>query len=289
MGIFRSQKISPAHRFRHIGLILFLAMSVCTLRAQPASGTLCIVGGGEISDSLRMEILRIAGWEHGDIIAAVTLPSGWGDSAYIWMNDEFRRLTGENCLKFDSAALHIPSRLDSLKKAKLIFLSGGDQNRMMELIRGTAVKSAIQQAYHNGACIAGTSAGASLMSEKMITGNALLDTEYASTFPELWNHNIALSEGLGLLDSVIIDQHFVVRSRYNRLLSAVIEYPHYQCIGIDESTLLIVHENTARVSGSGQVIVFSPPQQSGAQGELLWARNVGLSIYVKGDTFAIKH
>ena len=94
----------------------------------------------------------------------------------------------------------------------------------MRIIKNTPVKEAIREARNNGALIAGTSAGASVMSKRMITGNALMDTVLSPTFKRLSKGNLELKEGLGLLDSVIIDQHFVVRSRYNRMLSAIMEY-----------------------------------------------------------------
>jgi hypothetical protein len=66
---------------------------------------LFIIGGGDRSDSLMMQLIRASGWQRGDLITAITLPSGWGDSAYIWLNDDFKRFTGQNCVKFDSAFL----------------------------------------------------------------------------------------------------------------------------------------------------------------------------------------
>lgn len=73
-----------------------------------------------------------------------------------------------------------------LRKSKIIFISGGDQAVMMRLIKGTTIKAAINEAYQNGALISGTSAGASIMSERMITGEGLVDTVYESTFDNIW-------------------------------------------------------------------------------------------------------
>ncbi len=276
-------------------VLSFLLGSLVTGYAQskpvhPAKGKLFIIGGGHISDSFRMQVLTTAHWKKGDLIAAVTLASGYGDSAYIWMNDDFKRLTGEDCLKFDSAAAFHPAKIEALKKAKIIFLGGGDQERFMRIIKNTAVKHAIREARQNGALIAGTSAGASVMSEHMITGNALLDTVQASTFKRLSKGNLELKEGLGLLDSVIIDQHFVVRSRYNRMLSAIMEYPWYNCIGINESTAIVVDNGWATVMGESQVIVFSKPVQVHTTASKdLAAASVQLSVFVAGEKFRIKN
>ena len=72
----------------------------------------------------------------------------------------------------------------------------------------------------------------------MMTGNQLRDKEYSSAVPVIWRNNIEIVEGLGLLDSVIVDQHFIVRSRNNRLLAAVLDNPKLEGIGIDESTAI---------------------------------------------------
>lgn len=273
-------------------IAVLLAQVVLAQKNSPhtAKGKLFIIGGGHISDSFRMQILKTAHWKKGDLIAAVTLASGYGDSAYIWMNDDFKKLTGDDCLRFDSAAAHNPEKIAALQKAKIIFLGGGDQERFMRVIQNTPVKAAIRAARNTGALIAGTSAGASVMSEFMITGNALLDTVAASTFRVLKKGNLELKEGLGLLDSVIIDQHFVVRSRYNRMLEAIMEHPNFNCIGINESTAIIVDNGRATVVGESQVIIFSKPAGvHTTSGQALAAASVQLAIYVAGEKFTIKN
>lgn len=252
-------------------------------------GTLFIIGGGDRGDSLMQDLIDASGWKKGELITAITLPSGWGDSAYIWLNDDFKRLTGQNCVRFDSAAVHNPASLDSLSRSKIIFISGGDQSVMMRLIKGTQVKKIIQSAYQKGALIGGTSAGAAIMSEKMITGDGLIDTVYEPTFPEIWKGNIELIEGLGLLDSVIIDMHFVARSRYNRLFSALLENPAYQCIGIDEATAIIVHDGMATVAGESSVFVLSDPQNiHTGKDHLMAASKMQVEMYLPGEKFIIK-
>lgn len=76
--------------------------------------------------------------------------------------------------------------LDSLKNAKLIFITGGDQNRFMGIVLNTPVHKAIKYAYANGSTIAGTSAGAAVMSKKMITGNEIVgDSVRSGTFKKI--------------------------------------------------------------------------------------------------------
>jgi cyanophycinase len=179
---------------------------------------------------------------------------------------------------FTKADINKKSWLDSVRQAKLIFITGGDQSRFMDIALHTPVQAAIQTAYKNGATVAGTSAGAALMSHYMITGNQLLgDT------------TIELKEGLSLIDSAIIDMHFITRSRYNRLLTAIASFPTLPCIGIDEGTAIIVHGNTAKVAGASQVIVFSKPQhlQVTPKGFIKFD-DIKMSIYTDGDSFRLK-
>src|SRR5690606_2849352 len=112
--------------------------------------------------------------------------------------------------------------LDSLKKAKLIYITGGDQNRFMEIVRDTPLHETIKEAYSGGSTIAGTSAGAAVMSRIMITGDQKTVQDYGD-FEKIWFDNVVTQEGLSLLENVVIDQHFIVRSRYNRLISVLAE------------------------------------------------------------------
>jgi cyanophycinase len=128
------------------------------------------------------------------------------------------------------------------------------------------------------------------MSEKMLTGDGRIDTVYANTYSVLWKGNLEIAEGLGLLDSVIIDQHFVARSRYNRLISAVIEMPGYQAVGIDESTAILVSQGKATVVGASQVINIGAPQHVLHPGDtLLNAHDISVDIFIPGDVFDIKN
>mgnify|MGYP006275441529 FL=1 len=147
----------------------------------------------------------------------------------------------------------------------------------------------IKKAYENGSTIAGTSAGAAIMSGEMITGTALKYEEYHPTFRTLEKDNMELAEGLGLLpENFIIDQHFIRRSRYNRLLTAVIEDPSLTGLGIEESTAAIVNKDSIEVVGNYQIIVFqNRSRQSKKQNGLLGEEDIKLSVYLPGEKFPL--
>jgi cyanophycinase len=260
------------------------------LNFKEPKGKLFIIGGGSRDSSLMVQLIEESGWQAGDWISICPMASRW-DSAYISMNNEFRLYTQSTirCIKVDSNTVKNPATLDSLRQSKIIYLNGGDQSVFMKHIAGTDFKKVINEAYKNGATIAGTSAGAALMSENMLTGEQLKQKEYASAVPVIWQNNIEIKEGLGFLDSVIVDQHFVVRSRHNRLISAVLDNPKFIGIGIDEATAIIVKGDSATVAGESVVLVYSNPKGISKRGaDVVSAQSLQLNMYMAGDRFRVR-
>lgn len=129
-----------------------------------------------------------------------------------------------------------------------IFFTGGDQLRITSTIGGTRVNEALIGAYRSGVVIAGTSAGASVMSGTMIVGGGNEDAPKMNT--------LNMATGMGLLEEVVIDQHFAQRGRLGRLLAAVAHNPYILGIGIDEDTAVIVTpEARLTVIGSQTVTI----------------------------------
>jgi cyanophycinase len=223
---------------------------------------------------------------------AVVLPmsSSEPDSAIIWSGEAFVARGIETVgFNFRQGEAPSPARLDSLRRAPLIFISGGDQARFMAVVAGTPIAEAIHDAYRGGSVIAGTSAGAAVMSRLMLTGDQRRHPEYTSTYEVLEADNIELAPGLGLLDGAIVDQHFVARSRHNRLLTAVIEFPEVLGIGIDESTAILVEGDRAEVVGEAQVLVFRNPDRSAReQNGKLGATGLRVDVYLPGESFRLR-
>ena len=275
---------------------IFLAVSTTLMLCLPVfsqtKGNLFIIGGGHKSNELMQQLLQTAQINPNDYIAILPMSGEEPDTSYYYIKEDFSRVCSNKVISFNFTKNDVnkTSWLDSVQHAKLIYITGGDQSRFMNIALHTPIQQAIKTAYKNGATVAGTSAGAALMSYHMLTGNQLLgDTTYESTFPKLWNNNVEIKEGLGLLDSAIIDQHFVARSRYNRLLTAITKYPNLPCIGIDEGTAIIVHGNDIKVAGTSQVIVFSHPQNLRVTNKgYIKFDDVKMSIYTDGDSFRLK-
>ncbi len=275
------------HRLMFFGLMSFLSLSTF----GQAKGNLFIIGGGDRSPQLIETLISTAHLSAKDYIVILPMATSEPDTAYYYIRSELEKACHNTIgnLNFEKKDTANIAWLDSLKHAKLIYITGGDQGRFMNVVLHSPIQQAIKTAYNNGATIAGTSAGAAVMPVHMITGEHLLgDTTYYSTFKELRSNNIEIKEGLGLLTSAVVDQHFIVRSRYNRLLSALAKYPDLPCIGIDESTAIIVHGNNIKVAGDGQVILFTKPKNlRTAQNGYIKFDDVQMSIFTDGDKFTL--
>jgi cyanophycinase len=132
--------------------------------------------------------------------------------------------------------------------AKVVFFTGGDQLRITSQIGDSPLFRCMQQIYHRGATIAGTSAGAAAMPETMLIAGPSDKSNRISA--------LDMAPGLGFLSGVVIDSHFAERGRMGRLLGAVAQNPRNIGLGIDEDTAIVVRgEERFEVLGSGAVYV----------------------------------
>jgi len=272
-------------------MVCIASLSLMAAAQGTAKGKLFIIGGGERSDALMKEMLNTASLKADDYIIVLPMASEVPDVGFGTISAQLKKLDNRTIRNFNFSKHDVNDKnwVDSLSGAKLIYILGGDQNRFMKSVLNTPVYTAIHQAYQNGATIAGTSAGAAVMSKYMITGKQLLDTVYKETFNKLWDKNIEFAEGMGLLQNTIIDQHFLKRNRYNRLISALAAHPNMVCVGIDESTAIIVHGNKATVAGESQVIRLARPKDIEKTGKgLLKFKQADFGIFTAGDVISIK-
>src|SRR5688572_3004192 len=180
--------------YRIIAVALsFVSMSV---QAQNGSskGKLFIMGGGDRPLAMMKALVSVSEMKVSDYVIVLPMSSEYPDTAYNYFKADLEPVCKNVIINFNFTRTQLTNKnwLDSLKKARLIFITGGDQDRFMKAVMHTPVYEAIQTAYRNGATIAGTSAGAAVMSEHMITGNELTDTVYRSTFRRIKDKNIEI-------------------------------------------------------------------------------------------------
>lgn len=142
-----------------------------------------------------------------------------------------------------------PEIISRIEKADIIMFTGGDQLRLTSILGGTAFHRVLLSRYtYDEIVITGTSAGAAACSNNMIY--------QGSAHEALLKGEVKITSGLGLINNVIIDTHFVHRGRIGRLFQAVVSNPIALGVGLGEDTgLLITDGNTMEAIGSGLVII----------------------------------
>lgn len=243
-------------------------------------GALFIIGGGRRSPAMLQELTALMPLNK-DLILVLPMASSQPDTAAYYGIRQFIDLGYSNVHAFipDSAESNA-GQLDSISNAGLVYLTGGDQNRLMNALN-EEVREVLKSYFKAGGVIAGTSAGAAVMSQVMITGDQGREPEYESTYSRLMTENGVYAEGLGLLPNAIVDQHFVERSRYNRALTALHDH-EIPVFGIGESTALLVRENSYEVVGEGQVVVLYPDTTWSDEKGRIGMENVRLDVWLPG-------
>jgi cyanophycinase len=177
--------------------------------------------------------------------------------------------------------------ISRVEQADIVFFTGGDQLRLTSIIGGTPVHDKILEKYQNDNFIyVGTSAGAHRASKSMIY--------QGSSQEALLKGEIKITRGLGLIDHVVIDTHFVKRGRIGRLLQAVVSNPKALGIGLGEDTgLLITDGNEMEALGTGIVILVDGRKITDTNitdvdmGEPISIKNMVVHVMSKGDHYSL--
>jgi cyanophycinase len=220
-------------------------------------GTLIVIGGHEDKDGERNVLKEIAERLNGGKLVIATVASHEPEGYFDSYQTAFAALGVGNLVE-----LYVRQRDETLSAdtqrilegAAGIFFTGGDQLRISSQIGDTPVEQAVRQLYARGGVIAGTSAGASVMSETMLVRGSSAESHRIG--------DLHMAPGLGLIRDVIIDQHFAQRGRIGRLLGAVAQNPRVLGIGIDEDTAIIIEDCRFEVVGCGAVYIVDGTQVS---------------------------
>lgn len=179
-----------------------------------------------------------------------------------------------------------PKYLETLEASTGIFITGGNQLRLSTILGGTPIAKAVRRLNAQGVHYAGTSAGAAIISQHMIIGGqtGVVPTE----------GGVNLAPGMGLSNTIVVDQHFNERNRLARLLSAVSYNPSLLGLGLDEDTAAFIDaDNVFTVVGSGAITVIDPADidySSMAEanpGDALTLLNLKLHILAAGSRYDI--
>jgi cyanophycinase len=276
-----------------LSVLLALASSCAGPLAETAQGPegyLFIVGGGERDEPLMRRYVELAKKFSAGRIVVFTMASGVplevgpelvAELRSLGASDAvFHQLTREEAMAPSSAAL--------LDGAGGVWFAGGDQSRLTAALLDTPLHARLGELYRSGGVIGGTSAGAAVMSEVMITGDEKRQPAEGREWSTVEADNVATARGFGFFPGVIVDQHFAARRRHNRLISLVLESPSLIGLGIDESTAVLVRpDGLCEVLGESQVFVYDARTASTTRTPAgrLGARGMALHVLVAGDVY----
>lgn len=240
-------KCLPHLRLRRMAsFFLFTLILIFNVSAQEK---LVLIGGGERSAAVVSRFVEWAGKDKARILI-ITWASGVPQESFESLKEDFKKFPTSSFEHAPLAPLDAGKRekfLQQLKNATGVFFSGGDQNRIMEVLKDESLYNALRERYKSGVVFGGTSAGAALMSTPMMTGENDLKV--------IDGAKVGTRQGLGLLPNTILDQHFIVRQRENRLFGLILQNPSVLGVGIDEDTALLVKDNRfAEVIGATYVM-----------------------------------
>ena len=220
-------------------------------RARKGSkGPLIIIGGGEDKEGQRVILREVAKYVDGGKLVLATVASHAPEGYFEAYAKAFADLGVTDLVELyvkDRAETLDPDKLRLFDGAAGVFFSGGDQLRISSQIGDTPIEQRVREIHERGGLLAGTSAGASVMSETMLVKGTSGESYKIG--------DLHMAPGLGLVRNVIIDQHFAERGRFGRLFGAVAHNPRELGIGIDEDTALVLENERFRVIGSGCVYV----------------------------------
>ena len=258
-------------------LVVVLLVFLCPALAF-ASGPLVVVGGGGTGPEIVAKALALSGGG-GAIVAVLpqssAVPEAGDSSVKMWLD--------AGAKEAEKISFADPAAAAKLRRATLIWMPGGDQNRFMKAIDGTGLADVIRERHRAGATVGGTSAGAAVLAAAMFTGDADLKSITAGA--------TVTAPGLGIWPEVLIDQHFLQRQRDNRLISAVLDRPTLVGVGIDEGTAVIVINGTLEVVGKSSVVIIdarSAKVDKAAPGTPATGRDLKLAVLKAGQRYVLR-
>lgn len=238
-------------------LATFLLLPFC-IHAGYGQQRLVVIGGGKRpAEAMR----KFVEWSGGT--KAKMLVITWATASPAESFGAIRKQLAE----FPGAVEHAPDPpfdsakrtrfLEQLKDCTGIFFAGGDQNKIMDVLADRDLLNLLRGRYEVGVAFGGTSAGAAVLSDPMMTGEADLKI--------LDGSKVGVREGLGLVPNVIFDQHFLVRQRQSRLFGLVQKDRRMLGVGIDEDNAVLIEDNRRlRVVGTTWVMFIDGSRKDGS-------------------------
>lgn len=222
------------------------------MKKKPGFGTLVIIGGGEDKTDEKLILRYIAKKVGRGKMVVSTVASEIPGQVWAEYEKVFRSLGVRHVfhLNVEDREEALSDRaLAVMRDADAVFFTGGDQLRITSILGDSPIFTRVKEIFDSGGIIAGTSAGASVMTETMMVSGDAEATQKVKT-------SVRLAPGFGLLPGVIIDQHFAQRGRVGRLLAAVAQNPRMLGVGLDEDAAIIYTRQRFQALGANAVHIL---------------------------------
>ncbi|WP_116082427.1 cyanophycinase [Tropicimonas sp. IMCC34011] len=251
-------------------------------------GPLVAIGGAEDKASeaqILRHVVSLSGKE-APVVGVITTASSIPEDVYAAYEDAFRLFGAAEVLDVrirDRKDAEADEFVAMIQRSDIVFLSGGDQMRLTNVLGASAALDAIRERRTDGAVIAGTSAGAACQSRTMVYGGSPDDS--------LRKGAVKMTAGFGFVEDVIIDTHFLERGRFSRLMEVGTTNPEYLGVGLGENAGVHFDGNIMRALGPGHVILVDSSDIGGSNvfelhdGEPVAVSNVKMHALVNGYGF----
>lgn len=238
-------------RFIYFLLALLITQpSIAQQEVFPFKGKLIIIGGGDILDTMYNLFAKEIGGKDQPI---VYIPTATDDEPWIQAGQHLVKFTSRGFTNLttvhtrDKQKANDPVFIDRIRKAKGVFIGGGDQANIANAFLGTAVHQELFALLNRGGIIMGTSAGATIMGDLMITGwEQRKAPNVLHTYPP----------GLAFMKNTSIDQHVLVRNRQFDLVPMMEANTNILGMALDEATAAYVNRDSIQVIGRSYMMIY---------------------------------
>jgi cyanophycinase len=244
--------------------LLFALAVVALVAARPAvkgpeRGALVIVGGGKVGSDILGRLFDLAGGKDAPL---VVIPTAGGQDEYPadWSGIKMFKDFGVTNITVlhtrDRAVADSEAFVRPITTAQAVWFVGGRQWRLVDAYAHTRTQREVERVLERGGVVAGSSAGASILSSYMVRGAR--ENNFIMMAP-------GYEEGFGLIKGVAIDQHMLTRNRQDDLEEVVAKHPDVLGIGLDESTAIVVQGQEFEVVGASKIAIHDGRIVKGAQ------------------------
>lgn len=269
---------------RFLFFLLMLLFSQVTFAQQeifPYKGKLIIIGGGDILDTMYNLFAKEIGGKDQPI---VYIPTATDDEPWIQAGQHLVKFTSRGFTNLttvhtrDKQKANDPVFVDRIRKAKGVFIGGGDQANIAASFLGTDVHKELIALLNRGGIIMGTSAGATIMGEVMITGWEQRKAPHVQhQYPA----------GLAFMKNTSIDQHVLVRNRQFDLIPMMETNPNLLGMALDEATAAYVQRDSIQVVGRSYMMIFDHQDWNNQKKE--WGKVYKpFMMYSEGEVYRFK-